>query len=497
VTIERLCEARLAGLQHLARLPAYRRERVGVGQLHLGIGAFHRAHQAIYTDELLNRAGGNWGICGASLRSPATRDRLAPQDLLYSVTERSTGGSATRIIGALREMIVAPENPSALIRRFADPAIKVVTLTITEKGYGLDPATGEVDLGAAELTRDLGQPHNPCTALGYLAAGLHARRKSGGDGVTLLSCDNLAGNGNKLRAALLQYAGVAWPGLEDWIANRCAFPCSMVDRIVPATTTRDIRDISRDLGVEDRAAVITEPFSQWVIESRFAGPVPAWDRVGAHFVADVAAYETMKLRLLNASHSCLAYLGCIAGWETVAEAVAAPGVRALLDQLMRDEMAPTLSGLRDFDTNAYCDSLLERFANRGLAHRTAQIAIDGSQKVAQRLLPPLRERLARGEPIDAISLALAAWLRYVAGAADDGQTLTIEDPMAHRLAGIVGAHRHDTGGYVDAMLGLKDLFDAELAGSVRLREALLHWLDALAFSGAASLVAQCWGDPLR
>ena len=471
---QRLDATRLATLAARATVPEYQRDQVRVGQLHLGVGAFHRAHQALYTEELLNRGDYYWGICGVSLRSPATRDRLTAQDLLYTVTECRDEHRQTRVVSALQEIIVAPEEPGKVIERIADPAISVITLTITEKGYALDPASGELHRASPEIVRDLQNPGNPTTALGYLAAGLLARRERGAGGMTLLSCDNLAANGKKLRSALLAFSEEVYPGLAEWIDDHCRFPCSMVDRIVPATTAADVERLAAAIGVTDEAAVITEPFRQWVIEDNFAGPVPDWGSVGATLVTDVAPFETMKLRLLNASHSCIAYLGCLAGFRTVADAVVAPGMQTLLQKLMLEEMAPTLEGLEDFDVDSYCDALLNRFANRGLAHHTAQIAMDGSQKIPQRLLPALKQRLAQGENIDASGLCLAAWFQYLRAHDDSGNAIVIDDPMAERFGTIAAAHGDDTAGYVDSLLGLEAIFDEPLATSTRLRDVLLE-----------------------
>ncbi len=481
-----LSDATLKALKGRARLPDYDRHTLPVGQLHLGLGAFHRAHQALYTDTALGSVGGPWGVAGVSLRSPGVRNSLSPQDFLYSVTEQDNEDRHYRVIGCLVECLVAPEDPAAVIARLAAEATQVVTLTITEKGYCLTPE-GRLDLSQADISAD--SLSYPRSAIGYLVAGLRARRDSGQGGLTLLSCDNLADNGDKLESAVRDLAARLAPDLPDWIERHCRFPSSMVDRIVPATTDRDRAAVAAALGVEDAAAVVTEPFSQWVIESDFAGPVPDWDRAGAQFVDDVAPFETMKLRLLNASHSAIAYLGCLAGYETVAEAMAAPGMRALLEQLMAEEMTPSLPALGEFDLHRYREALLARFANRGLAHRCAQIAMDGSQKIPQRILPALRWQLERAGPIDASSLVLAAWLRFLQGADDAGRPTPVDDPLAQELRGLASRHSDNTGAYVHAVIAR---LDASLAASDVLRTRVQQYLVLLATEGAAAVLSR-WG----
>ena len=483
MTRGRLCEANLPQLAGKASTPTYDRSATGIGIVHLGVGAFHRAHQAVYTDDVLGRSGGDWGICGVSIHNPHVRDSLAPQDLLYSVNARNGEEVSRRVIGALREFIVAPEAPGALVARLADGAVSVVTLTITEKGYAP---------GADVLEKDLRQPRRPHTAIAYLVAGLQSRRAAGASGLTFLSCDNLQANGRKLRAAVLEFAAALDPSLPDWVVANCRFPCTMVDRIVPAASENDYRDVTAALGLQDRAAVYTEPFCQWVIESDFAGPVPPWDQVGASFVENIEPFETMKLRMLNASHSCLAYLGCLSARSTVVEALAAPGMEALLRQLMLEEIAPGLRGLGDFDLSVYCQSLLNRFANRGLAHPTAQIAMDGSRKLPQRLLPPLGVQLEQGRPGEATTLAVAAWLQFMRGRRDDGRALVISDPMADNFARLAAHHGTDLTGYLDAVLALDGVFDDALRGDPRIRQALLHWLTLLDACGADAVVTERW-----
>ena len=471
----------------------YDRVALNTGIVHLGVGAFHRAHQAVYTDRAIRQFGGDWGICGVSLRSGAVRDALARHQNVYSVAERSSTGTKVEPVGALTRVLVAPEDPHAVIEAIADPTVHVVTLTITEKGYCLAPASGQLELSHPDVAHDLAEPGSPRSAIGFLVAGLAERRRRETAGLTLISCDNLTGNGDKLRDAVLDLSGVQDAELAAWIEQQCQFPNSMVDRIVPATTESDLDEIEAALGQRDPAAVVTEPFSQWMIERRFAGPMPPWDKVGVEYVEEVAPFEQMKLRLLNASHSSMAYLGSLAGYETVAEVIADPAFSALITQLMCQEMAPTLSGMTAFDLTAYQHSLIDRFGNRGLPHRTRQIAMDGSQKVAQRLLPAITERLADGQPAEAAICSLAGWIRYSTGVDEEGVAYRVEDPLSDAFAERYRASRGDLERYLDSLLQMTAVFPSTLRASRTLRSELLTWLRTFQQRGVLRTVHSRWG----
>ena len=478
----------------------YDRQALKNGIVHLGVGAFHRAHQAVYTDAVLKQFGGDWGICGVSLRSPGVRDALAGNHNLYTVAVRSPGGTRLETIGALTRILVAPENPSAAVAAIADAAVAVVTLTITEKGYCLSPAGGQLDLSHPDISHDLADARAPKSAraprsaIGLLSAALKQRQQQGSSGLTVISCDNLAGNGNKLRDAVLEFARTGDVSLAAWIVENCCFPNSMVDRIVPATTRADLQEIAAKIGHEDPAAVVTEPFSQWVIERNFAGPVPEWEQVGAQFVENVAPYERMKLRLLNASHSCMAYLGCLAGFRTVHDVISEPAFASLVRQLMAEEMAPTLTELKGFDLDAYQRSLIERFANPNLPHLTTQIAADGSQKIPERLLPAIAERLAAGQPMEAGTCGLAGWIYYTMGFDDQGVSHSVRDPMQELFARCYRTCGGDLEQYLDALLCVEEIFPPGLARSPELRGTLLNWLERFRARGALEAVRSKWGS---
>ncbi|HEY2660541.1 MAG TPA: mannitol dehydrogenase family protein [Caulobacteraceae bacterium] len=482
----RLSSASLDTLPQDVERPGYDRGAVAPGVVHLGIGAFHRAHQAAVFDDLIRRGDRRWGVRSASLRSSAVFDQLSPQDGLYSLVVRHGEAARVRVIGAVKDVLVAPSHPSGLIAALADPQTHLVTLTITEKGYRLDPASGAFLLDDMEVRLDLKQPDEPRTAPGFLVAALAARRARGLKPFTALSCDNLPQNGRRLRSAVLAMAGRTDPGLRDWIEAHGAFPETMVDRIVPATTPSDIEALADRLGVLDLAMVKTEPFRQWVIEDRFAGERPDFEAAGVQVVAHVAPYEAAKLRLLNGAHSAIAYLGGLAGLAFVHEVVAWPAGRRLVERLW-DESAATLTLPAGFDLVAYRRDLMSRFANPALQHATRQIAMDGSQKLPQRLIAPLAERLAQGLPVDALALAVAAWMRWQSGRDDAGAAFAVDDPLAALTRRAIDS-AGDTQERVSALLSISQIFPPALATTPALGQALVRALSQIERLGARGAV---------
>lgn len=435
----RLSSATLAQLPAEIARPAYDRATQKTGIVHFGIGGFHRAHQAWYTDACMNAGERDWMISGVSLRSATVADQLNPQDGLYSLTERSGDQARTRIVGAVREVLMAKRDASAIVARLAAPECRIASFTVTEKGYcrGED---GSLDLAPAEAS-----------FYPLLAAGLAARMAAGLPGLTLLCCDNLADNGRELARLLGEWCLGRTPELGNWIARECAFPSTMVDRIVPATTCGDLDRLEAALGLRDEGAVLTERFSQWVIEDAFAGPRPGWENHGAQLVPDAAPYETAKLRMLNGAHSALAYRGLERGHMFVHEAIADPSLRALVDRLMLDEAAASITPAEGQDLAAYARRLTARFADRALNHRLSQIAIDGSQKIPQRWLPVLAFHQREGRQCPAILEALTAWLRHVRG-----DVRAVDDPLATRLAALWASEGHR--GVAPALFGAGGLF---------------------------------------
>ncbi len=397
--------------------PGYDRAAQAAGIVHIGIGAFHRAHQAVYTDDAMAAGDRDWGIVGVSLRSGDVAAQLSPQDGLYTVSTRSAAGSELRLIGAVQKVLVAADDPQAVVDAIAAPTTHIVSFTVTEKGYLRGP-DGALDLAATNGASSLYR---------FVGAGLAARKAAGLSGLTLLSCDNLAGNGGTLKALMRQYLAAEYPDLVDWFDRECRCPATMIDRIVPATTDADRAAVEAMLDARDEGAVVTEGFSQWVVEDDFAGPRPRWEKVGAELVADVAPYETAKLRMLNGAHSALAYIGLGAGHEFVHQAIADPAIRPVIERLMRDEAAPTIDAAPGQDLPAYADALLERFANPALHHRLIQIAMDGSQKIPQRWLETLAWHQARGARCPSLEAAIAAWIAFLRS------EHPVDDPLADRL----------------------------------------------------------------
>jgi len=485
----RLAAATLDALPPAVARPAYDRAGVTPGVIHLGIGAFHRAHQAVYLDDILARGETDWGIVAASLRSADTRDALAPQDGLYTIAVRSAAGESLRVIGAVGEVLVAPEDPERLIALLADPQIRIVTLTVTEKGYCHNPATGTLDENHPDILHDLKDLFQPKSAIGYLVAALAGRFSAGTPPFTIVSCDNLPSNGKTLKRVLDRFAALVSPELGAWVADEVSCPCSMVDRIVPATTEEDRARVAAALGAEDAWPVMTEPFSQWVLEDRFPNGRPDFGAVGVQLVEDVEPFEHMKLRLLNGAHSTIAYLGYLAGYPTVSETIADRNFARLVRALMDEEVTPTLAMPEGTDLAGYKDALIERFSNPALKHRTWQIAMDGSQKLPQRLLGTIRDRLAAEASIDRLALAVAGWMRYVTGTDENGDPIDIRDPMATRFAGVITEADGDSHQIARGLMAIREIFGSDLPADPRFTGPVIEALDRLFESGVKATVA--------
>ncbi|MFB9235863.1 mannitol dehydrogenase family protein [Plantactinospora siamensis] len=487
--------ARLA-LATLPRIPAASRPLlrpgdVPAGIVHLGLGAFHRAHQAVYTEAAMAAAGGDWAIVGVAPRSRAVLDALAAQDGLFSVTTAAAAGGHTRVVGSLAAVRHAPADPAAVVRLLADPAIRVVTLTVTEKAYQLDPVSGRLrpdpDL-AADLTTD----RPPVTVPGLLLRGLLARAAADGGPLALVSCDNLPANGRRLAGMVDQAIGYARTPdrLAEWIRRRVTFPGTMVDRIVPASTPVTLATAARALGVRDLAAVTAEPYRQWVIEDVFPGGRPAWERAGAVLTTDVRPWELLKLRTLNGLHSAVAYLGALAGRETIADALALPHLTTVLRRLVAEEVAASFRPPEGISVVDYGEQALGRFTDPAIRHRTAQVAMDGSQKLPQRVLHTIIDLRAAGRPVDWAALVVAAWMRYARGRADDGAVLSLDDPLADRIRARLAAVPDTPAGVAEALFGLAEVFPPELAGDDLLRAAVTGWLTELDRHGVAGTLAR-------
>jgi fructuronate reductase len=462
--------------------PAAQGQTIGI--LHLGIGAFHRAHQAAITQDAAAANGATrWGICGVTQRSDAVQQQLLPQDGLYGVLERSPQHTGLRLVGAVRDVLYPGRQQALLDARFDDPGISVVTLTVTEKGYRRN-GLGGLDVADPLVAADLaGAP--PASAVGRLVRGLQTRARGSAAPVTVLSCDNLTANGQVLARLVADFCAALSSSEGDplaaWIEANVRFPCSMVDRIVPATTPVDRACAASMLGLADRGLVVAEPFRQWVIEDSFAADRPAWELAGAQLTKDVAPYELMKLRILNGSHSTLAYLGALAGYETIAETVTDDGLLAVARGLIQEDVIPVLQPPDDTDLVAYGDEVLGRYANPALAHRTRQIAMDGSQKLPLRLLGTVRDGLQAGRHPRWAARGVAAWMAYVASpVARTGMPLPIDDPLAARLAATRGST--DPAAIVAALLSFPEIFGDDLPQ--------LDWFRAELVSGVRDLLVR-------
>lgn len=453
---ERLSSATVRRLPGNVAVPRYDRGSILAGIVHLGVGAFHRAHQAVYADDCLAAGDTAWGIAGVSLRSADTRDALAPQDGLYALSVRDGGEERLRVVGALQSLHVAPENPGRVLDLLCDPRTRIVSLTVTEKAY-LRNAGGDLDAAHPDIRADLAEPARPRTAHGFIVEALARRRAAGTPPMTVLCCDNLPANGATLHRLLIQFAELKSADLARYVAEEVACPSTMVDRIVPATTDADRSRIAGLLGVDDAWPVVTEPFCQWVVEDRFSMGRPGWERFGVTIAGDVTPYEDMKLRLLNGSHSAIAYLGLLSGHETVSAAFADPAIRRFVDGLWA-EAVPTLPRGAGLDPQDYIRQLAVRYSDAALAHRTAQIANDGSQKLPQRIVATAVARLKDGAAADHLTLVVAAW---IAAAEERGRSLPaglFTDPLDQKLAAFGGSARPagETAGAVFEAAGFAD-----------------------------------------
>lgn len=447
----------------LIRQPGLARPATGI--VHLGLGAFFRAFGAPWVAEAMAARGGDWGIAGVSLQSPATRDALLPQGWDYTAVEIGPEEEIPRVVSVLNEVLVAREDPAAVLAAMSAPAVRIVTLTVTEKGYCHSPATGALNFDHPDIRHDLAQAL-PRSAPGFLVRALAARRRAGLGPFTVLSCDNLPGNGHLARGVVLSLAGALDPGLADWIETRGAFPSCMVDRIVPATGADDLDRLEAATGLRDEAAVRHEPFRQWVIEDNFAAGRPDLSAVGVQMVRDVAPWEHMKLRMLNGTHSALAYLGYLTGHRTIAETVADPVFERFVTRLWQAEIIPALKPPPGESLPAYAAALLERYRNPAIRHRTAQIATDGSQKLPQRILATLRENAAAGRPSPGLTLAVAGWMRFLGGVDEQGGAIEVRDPLAAELRALSeGAAGPEA--KVAALLSLRAVFSPRDAAMLR------------------------------
>lgn len=470
----KLSNATLADLP--VSVPTYDRARLTGGIVHFGLGNFHRAHQAVYLDRLMNLGEGqDFAIIGAGVMPSDARMReaLAAQDYLYTVVEQSAERSEARVLGATIDHLPVGDAP-AIIARLADPAIRIVSLTITEGGYYLDAATGRFDPTHPAIAADGAVPETPQTVFGLIVAGLRARRDAATPPFTVMSCDNIPHNGVVTRAAVTGTARLSDPALADWIDTNVAFPNGMVDRITPATSDRERAMIREDFGVNDAAPVFAEDFIQWVLEDTFPAGRPPLERVGVEFVADVTPWEMMKIRILNGGHAVIAYPAGLMGITYVHEAMADPLVSAFLDKIEQDEIIPAVPPVPGTDLHAYFAKVRERCANPKIGDTVRRLCLDGSNRQPKFIIPTIADRLAAGQSVEGLALESALWCRYCAGTTDAGEVIAPNDPNWDRLTQTAQAARHDPA----VWLAMADIYGATGADP-RLAEPFARWLAML------------------
>ncbi|HKY89783.1 MAG TPA: mannitol dehydrogenase family protein [Nevskiaceae bacterium] len=481
---ERLQTRTLSKLPSTVAVPRYARERLSAGIVHIGLGNFTRAHQALYLDDLFARGEGHgWAICGVGLLPADARmaDALRPQDHLYTLVERDRAGESVRVVGSVVDCRHAPSDPEGVLARLADPATRIVTLTVTEGGYYLDQSNGALDAQHPNLRHDLEHRDDaPASVWGYLASALDRRRRAGGKPFTLQSCDNLQGNGDVAKRMLASFARLRDPQLGAWIEANVAFPNSMVDRITPATSD-ELRAHVRDVlgGIEDAWPVMGETFRQWVIEDHFVDGRPAFEHVGAQMTADVHPYELMKIHMLNASHQAFCHLGVVLGYETADEAMRDPEIVRLLGRYM-DGVRPLLVQPPGEDLERYQRTLLERFSNPAIRDQLARICFDASSRIPKFVLPMAAEQLRRGGPVDLFGFVVACWMRYLGGRDEAGRSIEVKDPLADLLLANVRYGETDP----TSFLSLRAVFGPELSGSKPFADAVRRGLQSLYGRGA-------------
>ncbi|MFP2504801.1 mannitol dehydrogenase family protein [Buttiauxella gaviniae] len=473
-----------------AILPQYDRSKLVSRIVHLGFGAFHRAHQAVYADILANEHGSDWGYCEVNLIGGEQQIAdLKQQDNLYSVAEMSADAWHCRVVGVVKDAIHAQvDGLEAVFTAMTQPEVAIVSLTVTEKGYCHTPATGTILLDHPLIAHDLANPQQPKSAPGVIVEALARRKAAGLPAFSVMSCDNMPENGHVTRNVITAYAQAINPELAAWIETHVTFPSTMVDRIVPAATAETLEQVAKATGVADPVAIACEPFRQWVIEDNFVAGRPEWEKAGAELVKDVLPYEEMKLRMLNGSHSFLAYLGYLAGYQHISECMLDENYRRTAHALMLQEQAPTLK-VQGVDLAKYADSLIARYTNPALRHRTWQIAMDGSQKLPQRWLDSIRWHLANGSKFDLLALGVAGWMRYVGGVDEQGNPIEVSDPLLSAIQQAVSASQEGET-RVKALLGLKTIFGEDLPANEKFVAQVTESYLALRENGAKATVAK-------
>lgn len=472
-----------------ATLPTYDRSKLVSRIVHLGFGAFHRAHQAVYADILAAEHGSDWGYTEVNLIGGEQQIAdLNHQDNLYTVAEMSADAWTARVVGVVKEALHAQvDGLETVLAKMCEPQVAIVSLTITEKGYCHSPATGQLMLDHPFIAADLQNPHQPKSAPGVVVEALARRKAAGLPAFSVMSCDNMPENGHVMRNVVCAYARAVDAGLADWIESHVTFPSTMVDRIVPAVTPETLDKIEQLTGVRDPAGVACEPFRQWVIEDNFVAGRPAWEKAGAELVSDVIPFEEMKLRMLNGSHSFLAYLGYLAGYQHINDCMGDENYRRAAHDLMLKEQAPTLK-VQNVDLARYADLLIARYTNPALRHRTWQIAMDGSQKLPQRMLDSVRWHLADNSSFTLLALGVAGWMRYVGGVDEQGNAIEVCDPLLPVIQAAV-ARSEEGESRVKALLAIEAIFGKDLPLNGQFVDQVINAYLSLLSKGAKATVA--------
>ncbi|HAT1572870.1 TPA: mannitol dehydrogenase family protein [Kluyvera cryocrescens] len=473
-----------------ATLPTYDRSKLVSRIVHLGFGAFHRAHQAVYADILAAEHGSDWGYTEVNLIGGEQQIAdLNHQDNLYTVAEMSADAWTARVVGVVKEALHAQvDGLETVLAKMCEPQVAIVSLTITEKGYCHSPATGQLMLDHPFIAADLQNPHQPKSAPGVVVEALARRKAAGLPAFSVMSCDNMPENGHVMRNVVCAYARAVDAALADWIESHVTFPSTMVDRIVPAVTPETLDKIEQLTGVRDPAGVACEPFRQWVIEDNFVAGRPAWEKAGTELVSDVIPFEEMKLRMLNGSHSFLAYLGYLAGYQHINDCMGDENYRRAAHDLMLKEQAPTLK-VQNVDLARYADLLIARYTNPALRHRTWQIAMDGSQKLPQRMLDSVRWHLADNSSFTLLALGVAGWMRYVGGVDEQGNAIEVCDPLLPVIQAAV-AQSEEGESRVKALLAIEAIFGKDLPLNGQFVDQVINAYLSLLSKGAKATVAE-------
>lgn len=481
----KLNQNNLEFISQTASVPQYDRSKVTCGIMHMSIGGFHRSHQAVYVDDVLAQGDMQWGICAIGLmpQDKENIDKLKAQDTLYTILQRNADTDVARVVGSIIEVMHAPSSPESVLERLSHEEIKILSLTVTEKGYCSD-SNQNLDQANDLIQHDISNLAAPKTALGYVVAGLKNRKDNSQKPFTVMSCDNLPGNGHLTQKLVLQFAELIDADLAVWIKENVTFPSSMVDRITPITTNDVIETIAGKFQIDDAWPVVCEDFMQWVLEDRFCNGRPALDKVGVQIVGDVDPYEKMKVRLLNGSHSALSYVSYLMGYREVDKAMADPLIKDFVRAYMDQDVTPTLPDVPGIDLDAYKDKLIERFSNPAISDQVQRLAEDGSQKIPNSILPCITHQLEQGGSTQFAILALAGWFRYLTAVDEDLQPIEINDPLADKLISCAKLDPKDP----TNLLGIESIFGTHLPLNGNFVRDLSSCMDDIRLNGVENVL---------